>query len=235
MIAVPLVVTIVVATGCGINYNDGPSAAATLTLLGTYIGSIVPAVGNMLGAIVGSIGGFAAYFWSCRSTSQYDPDRCTGIVVIPAVLPVAIGWSQRGVPVGFRDTRDADAEPTGGSPPARPPHRALPGTVGDRCVPPLERRLRHRPRPPAECRDRPGRPVMPGPGGYFGAGVAIANLAGRTLADLITGRATDLTELPWVDHHSRAWEPEPVRWLGVHAATTAAHVADRLDRRNRLA
>ena len=69
-------------------------------------------------------------------------------------------------------------------------------------------------------------------GGYFGAGVAIANLAGRTLADLITGRATDRTRLPWVDHRSRAWEPEPVRWLGVHAATTAAHAADHLDRRH---
>ena len=70
-------------------------------------------------------------------------------------------------------------------------------------------------------------------GGYFGAGVAIANLAGRTLADLITGQATDRTELPWVDHSSRRWEPEPVRWLGLHAATSGAHVADRLDRRNR--
>jgi glycine/D-amino acid oxidase-like deaminating enzyme len=70
-------------------------------------------------------------------------------------------------------------------------------------------------------------------GGYFGAGVAIANLAGRTLADLITGRDTDLTTLPWVDHRSRRWEPEPLRWLGVHAATTAAHAADRFDGRHR--
>jgi glycine/D-amino acid oxidase-like deaminating enzyme len=69
-------------------------------------------------------------------------------------------------------------------------------------------------------------------GGYFGAGVAIANLAGRTLADLITGRSSELTVLPWVDHRSRRWEPEPIRWLGVHAATAAAHVSDRLDRRN---
>ena len=67
-------------------------------------------------------------------------------------------------------------------------------------------------------------------GGYFGAGVAIANLAGRTLADLITGRATDLTTLPWVDHCSRSWEREPVRWLGVHAATSIAHLTDRIGR-----
>ena len=35
-------------------------------------------------------------------------------------------------------------------------------------------------------------------GGYVGDGVATTNLAGRTLADLITGRPSDLTSLPWV-------------------------------------
>jgi glycine/D-amino acid oxidase-like deaminating enzyme len=69
-------------------------------------------------------------------------------------------------------------------------------------------------------------------GGYFGSGVAISNLAGRTLAHLITGRTTDLTALPWVGHRSRPWEPEPLRWLAVHTATTAAHAQDRLDRRH---
>ena len=38
-------------------------------------------------------------------------------------------------------------------------------------------------------------------GGYVGDGVAAANLAGRTLADLVTGRSTALTALPWVGHH----------------------------------
>lgn len=51
--------------------------------------------------------------------------------------------------------------------------------------------------------------------GYTGHGVAAANLAGRTLADLITGRRSELTELPLVNHRSRDWEPEPLRWLGV--------------------
>jgi glycine/D-amino acid oxidase-like deaminating enzyme len=55
-------------------------------------------------------------------------------------------------------------------------------------------------------------------GGYVGDGVALSNLAGRTLADLVTNRDTDLTRLPWVQHHSRRWEPEPLRWLGVNAA-----------------
>ena len=53
-------------------------------------------------------------------------------------------------------------------------------------------------------------------GGYSGHGVAAANLAGRTLADLVRGVASPLTTLPWVGHPSPAWEPEPARWAGVH-------------------
>lgn len=55
-------------------------------------------------------------------------------------------------------------------------------------------------------------------GGYVGDGVATTNLAGRTLADLITGRHTELTRLAWVGHRSRRWEPEPLRWAGINAA-----------------
>ena len=51
--------------------------------------------------------------------------------------------------------------------------------------------------------------------GYTGHGVATANLAGRVLADLITGAETELTELPLVDHRSPRWEREPFRWIGV--------------------
>ena len=55
-------------------------------------------------------------------------------------------------------------------------------------------------------------------GGYVGDGVATTNLAGRTLADLITGADHELAHLPWVGHVSRRWEPEPLRWLGVNLA-----------------
>ncbi|MCY7373232.1 MAG: FAD-binding oxidoreductase, partial [Spirochaetaceae bacterium] len=55
-------------------------------------------------------------------------------------------------------------------------------------------------------------------GGYVGDGVATTNLAGRTLADLVLERSTELTALPWVGHRSPRWEPEPLRWLGVSAA-----------------
>lgn len=68
-------------------------------------------------------------------------------------------------------------------------------------------------------------------GGYTGQGVAAANAAGRTLADLIRGVDSDLVHLPWVDHRSRRWEPEPLPYLGVHAVTGLGHLTDRLDRR----
>jgi hypothetical protein len=67
-------------------------------------------------------------------------------------------------------------------------------------------------------------------GGYVGDGVAAANLAGRTLADLIAGADTDLTTLPWVGHRSRRWEPEPIRWLGINAALHATNLRDALER-----
>ncbi len=63
-------------------------------------------------------------------------------------------------------------------------------------------------------------------GGYVGDGVATTNLAGRTLADLILERDTELTALPWVQHRSPRWEPEPLRWLGVNAGLRAMTFAD---------
>ena len=63
-------------------------------------------------------------------------------------------------------------------------------------------------------------------GGYVGDGVSTTNLAGRTLADLITGADTSLTRLPWVGHRSRRWEPEPLRWLGVNAGLQVMRLAD---------
>jgi len=68
-------------------------------------------------------------------------------------------------------------------------------------------------------------------GGYVGDGVATTNLAGRTLADLITGADTDLVSLPWVGHRSPQWEPEPLRWLGVNAGLWAMKLADRSEAR----
>ncbi|HXH77885.1 FAD-binding oxidoreductase [Nocardioides sp.] len=70
-------------------------------------------------------------------------------------------------------------------------------------------------------------------GGYVGDGVSTANLAGRTLTDLILARETALTGLPWVGHRSRQWEPEPLRWTGVNLGLRAAAAADAEERLTR--
>ncbi|MDT4933868.1 MAG: hypothetical protein QOK11_1760 [Pseudonocardiales bacterium] len=69
-------------------------------------------------------------------------------------------------------------------------------------------------------------------GGYVGDGVSTTNLAGRTLADLITGRESALTALPWVGHRSRNWESEPLRWLGANAGLRAMTWADNAEARS---
>ncbi|WPE19322.1 FAD-binding oxidoreductase [Shinella zoogloeoides] len=63
-------------------------------------------------------------------------------------------------------------------------------------------------------------------GGYVGLGVSSSNLAGRTLADLVLRRETELTGLPWVNRTVRPWEPEPFRWLGVHSMYQLYRMAD---------
>jgi glycine/D-amino acid oxidase-like deaminating enzyme len=68
-------------------------------------------------------------------------------------------------------------------------------------------------------------------GGYVGDGLSTTNLAGRTLADLITGADTEITRLPWVGHHSPGWEPEPLRWLGLNGGLRVMSMADRTEAR----
>jgi glycine/D-amino acid oxidase-like deaminating enzyme len=67
-------------------------------------------------------------------------------------------------------------------------------------------------------------------GGYVGDGVSTTNLAGRTLADLVLERDSELVHLPWVGHRSPAWEPEPLRWLGINAGLRAMTLADTEER-----
>ena len=72
-------------------------------------------------------------------------------------------------------------------------------------------------------------------GGYVGSGVATTNLAARTLRDLVQfdsgqGGRTELTDLPWVGHKVRKWEPEPLRWLGVQGMYATYRAADRRER-----
>lgn len=67
-------------------------------------------------------------------------------------------------------------------------------------------------------------------GGYVGDGLSTTNLAGRTLADLVTGTDSELVHLPWVGHRSPRWEPEPLRWLGINAGLRLAVAADAEER-----
>ena len=68
-------------------------------------------------------------------------------------------------------------------------------------------------------------------GGYVGDGVSTSNLAGRTLRDLILGDKSDLVGLPWVQHRSRRWEVEPLRWVGTNLALKMMAGADRAELR----
>jgi glycine/D-amino acid oxidase-like deaminating enzyme len=68
-------------------------------------------------------------------------------------------------------------------------------------------------------------------GGYVGDGVSTTNLAGRTLSQLILRQESELTELPWVNHQSPNWEPEPLRWIGANAGLQAMTWADNAERR----
>ncbi len=75
-------------------------------------------------------------------------------------------------------------------------------------------------------------------GGYVGDGVGTTNLAGRTLADLVTGADTDIVTLPWVGHVSPRWEPEPLRFAGANLGlmgTTIADVEERATGRTSIA
>jgi glycine/D-amino acid oxidase-like deaminating enzyme len=73
--------------------------------------------------------------------------------------------------------------------------------------------------------DRPS--GLGGAGGYTGHGVAASNISGATLADLVLGRDSELTAMPWVGHRSRSWEPEPLRFLASTAIVGTLGAADR--------
>jgi glycine/D-amino acid oxidase-like deaminating enzyme len=64
-------------------------------------------------------------------------------------------------------------------------------------------------------------------GGYAGEGVAASNLAARTLRDLVLGRDSELTRLPWVGSGARNWEPEPLRFLGARGIYGLYRLADK--------
>jgi hypothetical protein len=70
-------------------------------------------------------------------------------------------------------------------------------------------------------------------GGYTGDGVVMSYVAANALADLIVtpDEETALTRLPFVQHQSKRWEFEPLRWLGINAGLSAANWADHVEAR----
>lgn len=69
-------------------------------------------------------------------------------------------------------------------------------------------------------------------GGYGGQGVGSSYVAGRTLADLVAGRQTQWTRLPWTNRRSPDWEVEPLRWLGARASYHLFRMADTVEERS---
>ncbi|KRC58468.1 FAD-dependent oxidoreductase [Agromyces sp. Root81] len=67
-------------------------------------------------------------------------------------------------------------------------------------------------------------------GAYVGDGLSTTNLAGRTMSDLVLGVRSDLTRLPWVNHRSPLWEPEPLRYLGANLGVLGMRLADAEER-----
>jgi glycine/D-amino acid oxidase-like deaminating enzyme len=66
-------------------------------------------------------------------------------------------------------------------------------------------------------------------GGLAGHGLVASSLCGRTLADLILERDSELTSLPWVGHRSGRWEIEPARVVAQRLVTSVLASADRVE------
>jgi len=69
--------------------------------------------------------------------------------------------------------------------------------------------------------------------GYTGQGVSTANLTGRILAELISGKRTSLSHLPLAQRRSPVWEREPFRWLAVRYMQDAFFRIDEAGKRGR--
>lgn len=64
--------------------------------------------------------------------------------------------------------------------------------------------------------------------GCMGHGVSLAHLNGRTLADLVGERKTDLTAVWFVHRRVLPWPPEPIRFAISHAVRGYMRLEDRL-------
>jgi glycine/D-amino acid oxidase-like deaminating enzyme len=69
--------------------------------------------------------------------------------------------------------------------------------------------------------------------GYTGNGVAPSHLAGKVIADLVTGADTDSTRLPMVNRKPRLFPPEPLRSIGAVVIRRAIIAKDTAEERGR--
>ncbi|MFV2198130.1 NAD(P)/FAD-dependent oxidoreductase [Nocardiopsis sp. LOL_012] len=86
---------------------------------------------------------------------------------------------------------------------------------------------------PTVCLDRES--GLAWAGGYSDSGMSAGNLAGRTLRDLLLGRETDLTRLPWVGHRGdgEGTGPRRVRTRVVHGLYRTADRRESAEERTR--
>lgn len=70
--------------------------------------------------------------------------------------------------------------------------------------------------------------------GYAGHGITSTHLAGKTLVDRISGGQSELSKLVWNDHDSGRWEPEPLRWVGIHTMYRLLGIADDYEQKRNL-
>lgn len=71
--------------------------------------------------------------------------------------------------------------------------------------------------------------------GCVGHGVSMTHLNGRTLADLILERKTDLTDVWFVNRRMLPWPPEPLRMVASQAILGALRLQDAYDERKAIA
>lgn len=69
--------------------------------------------------------------------------------------------------------------------------------------------------------------------GYTGQGVSTTNLTGRILAELISGKRTEMSQLPIAQRRSPYWEREPLRWLAVRYMQNAFFRIDEAGKQGR--
>ena len=63
-------------------------------------------------------------------------------------------------------------------------------------------------------------------------GVSLTHLNGRTLADMVCERRTDLTDVWFVNRRIIPWPPEPLRLVASHALRGYLRLEDRIHERH---